>query len=83
VSRVRHAIASASWHLLTHASGDTSYDPGASGPLRCRNERCDRQIFAERLPGIAAPSARQTDFLAEIVRLRAATALFLAHTGLH
>lgn len=36
---------------------------------RCRNERCDRQIFAERLPGLAAPSARQTDRLAEIVRL--------------
>jgi transposase len=25
------------------------------GRWRCRNERCDRQIFAERLPGIAAP----------------------------
>jgi transposase len=39
------------------------------GRWRCRNERCNRQIFAERLPGIAAPSARQTDRLAEIVRL--------------
>jgi hypothetical protein len=39
------------------------------GRWRCRNERCDRQIFAERLPGIAAPSARQTDRLAEIVSL--------------
>jgi hypothetical protein len=36
---------------------------------RCRNEWCDRKIFAERLPGLAAPSARQTDRLAEIVRL--------------
>jgi cyclophilin family peptidyl-prolyl cis-trans isomerase len=36
---------------------------------RCRNERCDRQIFVERLPGVAAPSARQTDRLAEIVKL--------------
>jgi transposase len=36
---------------------------------RCRNVRCDRQIFAERLPGLAAPFARQTDRLAEIVRL--------------
>jgi transposase len=36
---------------------------------RCRNERCDRRIFTERLPGIAAPSARQTDRLADIVRL--------------
>ena len=39
------------------------------GRWRCRNGRCYRQIFAERLPGIAAPSARQTDRLAEIVRL--------------
>jgi hypothetical protein len=36
---------------------------------RCRNERCERQIFAESLPGLAAPSARQTDRLAAIVRL--------------
>ena len=39
------------------------------GRWRCRNERCGRQIFAERLPGLVAPSARQTDRLAEIVRL--------------
>ena len=39
------------------------------GRWRCRNERCNRQIFAERRPGIAAPSARQTDRLGEIVRL--------------
>ena len=36
---------------------------------RCRNEWYDRKIFAERPPGLAAPSARQTDRLAEIVRL--------------
>ena len=36
---------------------------------RCRNERCDRRIFAERLPALAAPFARQTARLAEIVRL--------------
>ena len=39
------------------------------GRWRCRNERCDRQIFAERLPRVAGPFARQTDRLAEIVRL--------------
>ena len=39
------------------------------GRWRCRNERCDRQIFAERLPGLAGPSARQTGRLAEIIRL--------------
>src|SRR5580693_8491925 len=36
---------------------------------RCRNERCDRRIFTERLPGLAAPFARQTARLAEVVRL--------------
>ena len=40
-----------------------------AGRWRCRNERCDRQIFAERLRGLAGPSARQTDRLAEIIRL--------------
>ena len=39
------------------------------GRWRCPNERCGRRIFAERLPGLAAPSARQTNRLAEIVRL--------------
>ena len=28
---------------------------------RCRNDRCDRRIFAERLPGLAAPFARRTN----------------------
>ena len=36
---------------------------------RCRNQRCDRRIFTERLPGLAAPFARQTARLAGIVRL--------------
>jgi hypothetical protein len=36
---------------------------------RRRNERCDRRIFTERLPGLAAPFARQTARLVEIVRL--------------
>jgi zinc-finger of transposase IS204/IS1001/IS1096/IS1165 len=39
------------------------------GRWRCRNRQCDRQIFAERLRGVAGPFARQTDRLAEIVRL--------------
>lgn len=29
--------------------------------FRCRNARCPRRIFAERLPTLAAPYARQTD----------------------
>jgi hypothetical protein len=27
---------------------------------RCRNDRCERRIFAERIPGLAAPFARRT-----------------------
>jgi transposase len=36
---------------------------------RCRNDQCDRQIFAKRLPRLAAPYARRTARLAEIVSL--------------
>jgi hypothetical protein len=36
---------------------------------RCRNQRCDRRIFTERLSGLAAPFARRTARLAGIVRL--------------
>jgi hypothetical protein len=39
------------------------------GRWRCRNQQCDRRIFAERVPGFAAPFARRTARLAEIVRL--------------
>ena len=39
------------------------------GRWRCRNQRCDRRIFTERLPGLAAPFARRTARLAGIVRL--------------
>lgn len=35
--------------------------------FRCRNEDCDQKIFAERLPTVAAPSARETTRLCEIV----------------
>ena len=31
---------------------------------RCRNDRCERRIFAERIPGLAAPFARRTTRLA-------------------
>ena len=36
---------------------------------RCRNDRCERRIFAERLPELTAPFARRTARLAGIVRL--------------
>ena len=36
---------------------------------RCRNQDCERRIFAERIPGLAAPFARQTTRLAGVVRL--------------
>ena len=36
---------------------------------RCRNDHCDRRIFAERLPTLATSFARRTVRLAGIVRL--------------
>src|ERR1700733_10979089 len=39
------------------------------GRWRCRNQRCDRRIFTERVPDLAAPFARRTARLSEIVRL--------------
>jgi len=36
---------------------------------RCRNDQCERRIFTERLPGLAAPFARRTARLSSIVRL--------------
>ena len=36
---------------------------------RCRNDQCDRRIFAERLPTFATPFARRTARLAGIVKL--------------
>jgi transposase len=37
--------------------------------FRCRNEECEQKIFAERLPAVAAPKARETTRLCEIVGL--------------
>jgi transposase len=37
--------------------------------FRCRNSACDRKIFAERLPDLAGPKARETTRLCEIVGL--------------
>src|ERR1700685_3377449 len=39
------------------------------GRWRCRNQLCDRRIFTERVPSLAAPFARWTARLAGIVRL--------------
>ncbi len=36
---------------------------------RCQNDYCERRIFAERLPELAAPYARRTARMAGIVRL--------------
>ena len=41
----------------------------ALGRWRCRNQLCDRRIFTERVPSLAAPFARRTARLAGIVRL--------------
>jgi transposase len=37
--------------------------------FRCRNNACDRKIFAERLSDLAGPKARETTRLCEIVSL--------------
>jgi transposase len=37
--------------------------------FRCRNRHCRRQIFAERLPGVATRRARETDRLTQNLRL--------------
>jgi transposase len=39
------------------------------GRWRCRNQQCDRRIFTERVPSLAAPFARRTARLAGIVPL--------------
>ena len=39
------------------------------GRWRCRNPDCERQTFSERLMAIAAPLARRTCRVAELVRL--------------
>ncbi len=39
------------------------------GRFRCRNKRCPRKIFCERLPGVAHAFGRQTCRAAEITRL--------------
>ena len=36
--------------------------------FRCRNRQCERKIFAERLPGVVAPKARETERRCEVVR---------------
>ncbi|TMC19709.1 MAG: transposase family protein [Chloroflexi bacterium] len=35
----------------------------------CRNEECQRRIFAERLPEVVAPYARQTARLSDLLTL--------------
>jgi transposase len=55
--------------------------------FRCRNERCSRKVFCERLPKVAVPFARRTARLNDVIELlafslgarpgaRAATRLF-------
>ena len=39
------------------------------GRWRCRNQQCDRLVFIERVPSLAAPFARRTARLSGIVRL--------------
>jgi transposase len=41
----------------------------SAGRFRCRNSSCPRKIFCERLPQVARAYGRQTERVAEIVRL--------------
>ena len=70
---MRRTVQFAPQHLLTNASGSvrsrTVIVRARLGRWRCRNLKCDRRIFAERLPGLAASLSRQATRLAEIVRL--------------
>jgi transposase len=36
--------------------------------FRCRNQQCHRKIFTERLPGVVAPRARETERRCEVLR---------------
>jgi transposase len=36
--------------------------------FRCRNRQCERKIFAERLPGVVVPKARETERRGEVLR---------------
>jgi transposase len=44
------------------------------GRWRCRNRRCERQTFVERLPALAAPVARRTHRVIELLQLLGHTA---------
>jgi transposase len=68
LSNSRHSTYSRTLRHLS-AQGAPVLVRARLGRWRCRNLKCDRRIFAERLPGLAAPLSRQTSRLAEIVRL--------------
>ena len=67
-SKSRHSIYTRTLRDLS-AQGAPVIINALSARWRCRNVLCDRRIFTERRPGLAAPFARQTARLAEIVRL--------------
>ena len=67
-SKSRH---STYWRTLwdLSAQGAPAFVNARLGRWRCRNQLCDRRIFTERVPSLAAPFARRTARLAGIVRL--------------
>jgi hypothetical protein len=66
-SKSRH---STYWRTLRDlsAQGAPVIFCGSLGRWRCRNQLCDRCIFTERVPSLAAPFARRIARLAGIVR---------------
>jgi len=67
-SKSRHSIYTRTLRDLS-AQGAPVIISALSARWRRRNVFCDRRIFTERRPGLAAPFARQTARLAEVVRL--------------
>jgi transposase len=67
-SKSRHSTYSRTLRDLS-AQGAPVIVNARLGRWRCHNQKCDQRIFAERLPGLAAPLARRTTRLAKIVQL--------------
>jgi transposase len=68
VSRSRHSSCQRMLRDLP-TQGDPVLIQARATRWRCRNKSCDRLIFTERLPQVAAPYARRTARLTEIMRL--------------
>ena len=65
LSGMQHTVQIAPQHLLADVPGLSAQGApvivlARLGRWRCRNQQCDRRIFTERVPSLAAPFARRT-----------------------